>query len=660
METKLLPCLLLAGLLSACANTTNDTTSTPSATSDIQQADSMLALVGPYQVKHQAVELFFKKPAISNFQLSPNGKHISYLARNKQGRLQLFLKMDGQQDKQLTQVTSQNLDGYLWLDDAHLGYFQDNDGDENYQLNMVNVDTGEITNLTPFPSTRVANVRRIKNKPGKITFYMNKEDKRYFYPYSLDINTKRITPEFVRSDSLWGPIYDQDGFARVKSRWAPNDDKYEKMEYHYRNPGDMTFSKLITINKGDDFSIIHFNDATNEIFALTNHNSDKVRVVKFDMDTHQMATVFEHDDYDVLGAGFLPQDNELSWVYFAEGKGKLKPLSPTTKKLYQVIESKFSTHFTVNSITQDGKKAILANTDADIPVEYMLFDSETHNFTALGQATPWLKPEHLSEMHPVKFQSRDNLTIHGLLTLPHKKEKKNLPIIILPHGGPFGILNTWGYNPEVQMLAHQGYGVLQINYRGSGGYGKKFLTAGFNQFGTGSMQHDITDGVKWLIKQGIADPKRVMIYGASYGGYATLAGLAFTPDLYACGVNYVGISNLHTFLMNMDESWGMGREFWLENVGNPYTDIKKLREISPYYHVDKIKAPLFVAQGAQDPRVKQQESDQIVNALRKRGVEVKYMLKQDEGHGFHKEENQQHFYDEMIDFLASCPANNRI
>ncbi|MFO6422225.1 alpha/beta hydrolase family protein [Motilimonas sp. KMU-193] len=174
------------------------------------------------------------------------------------------------------------------------------------------------------------------------------------------------------------------------------------------------------------------------------------------------------------------------------------------------------------------------------------------------------------------------------------------------------------------------------------------------------MQHDITDGVEWLIEQGIADPKRVMIYGASYGGYATLAGLAFTPDLYACGVNYVGISNLHTFLMNMDESWGMGREFWLENVGNPYTDIKKLREISPYYHVDKIKAPLFVAQGAQDPRVKQQESDQIVNALRKRGVEVKYMLKQDEGHGFHKEENQQHFYDEMIDFLASCPVNNRI
>ena len=255
----------------------------------------------------------------------------------------------------------------------------------------------------------------------------------------------------------------------------------------------------------------------------------------------------------------------------------------------------------------------------------------------------------MAEMKPISYKSRDGLTINGYLTIPVNSNGKNLPVIINPHGGPWA-RDYWGFNSEVQFFANRGYAILQMNFRGSVGYGREFWESSFKQWGK-TMQDDITDGVNWLIKEGIADRDKIAIYGASYGGYATLAGLAFTPDLYACGVDYVGVSNIFTLLETLPPYWELGREMMYEMIGNPDTEKDLLKAASPLFHADKIKSPLFIAQGANDPRVKKSESDQIVEALKDRGIEVPYMVKDNEGHGFSNEENKFEFYQEMEKFL---------
>jgi dipeptidyl aminopeptidase/acylaminoacyl peptidase len=279
-----------------------------------------------------------------------------------------------------------------------------------------------------------------------------------------------------------------------------------------------------------------------------------------------------------------------------------------------------------------------------------LYEPSSGRLEKLAELSPWLNEAEMADVQPIRFTSRDGLTIHGYLALPRGARPVNLPILVNPHGGPWA-RDVWGFDPETQFLANRGVGVLQINFRGSTGYGKAFWEAGFKQWG-GKMQDDISDGVHWLVRQGIADPKRIAIYGASYGGYAALAGLAFTPDLYACGIDYVGVSNIFTLLETLPPYWELGRRMMYEMVGDPVKDRELLRQVSPVFHADRISAPLLVAQGANDPRVKKAESDQIVQALRQRGVAVEYIVKNNEGHGFHNEENRFDFYRRMESFLA--------
>ena len=280
---------------------------------------------------------------------------------------------------------------------------------------------------------------------------------------------------------------------------------------------------------------------------------------------------------------------------------------------------------------------------------YYLLDARARTLTHLFEISPWLDEQNMATMRPIRFSARDGLTIHGYLTLPPGSASKSLPLVVHPHGGPWA-RDRWGFDPELQFLANRGYAVLQVNFRSSAGFGRKFLEAGFGQWGL-SMQDDITDGVRWAIDEGIADPARIAIYGGSYGGYATLAGLTKTPDLYACGISYVGVSNLFTWIESIPPYWKPYLEMIHEMVGHPERDSEQFETTSPYFNADKIVAPLFVAQGANDPRVPKQESDQIVEALRSRKVEVTYMVKENEGHGFLNEENRFDFYREMERFL---------
>jgi dipeptidyl aminopeptidase/acylaminoacyl peptidase len=265
----------------------------------------------------------------------------------------------------------------------------------------------------------------------------------------------------------------------------------------------------------------------------------------------------------------------------------------------------------------------------------------------------------MAPMRPIRYESRDGLTIPGYLTLPAGAEPHGLPLVVHPHGGPWA-RDGWGFDPEVQFLASRGFAVLQMNFRSSAGFGREFLEAGFGQWGL-TMQDDITDGVRWAIEQGIAAPDRVAIFGGSYGGYATLSGLTKTPELYACGISYVGVSNLFTWIEAIPPYWKPYLEMIYEMVGHPEQDEDRLRSTSPFFNAERIRAPLFVAQGANDPRVRKQESDQIVAALRERGIDVEYLVKENEGHGFQNEENRFDFYRALERFLrrhlAEPPSN---
>ncbi|MCF6183618.1 MAG: S9 family peptidase, partial [Bacteroidales bacterium] len=270
----------------------------------------------------------------------------------------------------------------------------------------------------------------------------------------------------------------------------------------------------------------------------------------------------------------------------------------------------------------------------------------------ITDVSPWLDENEMANQLPIEYKSRDGLTIHGYLTLPKGytiETAKNLPVVVNPHGGPWA-RDSWGFNPELQFLANRGFAVLQMNFRGSTGYGRKFWEISFKKWGR-EMQDDVTDGTKWLINKGIANPNKIAIYGGSYGGYATLMGLVKEPDLYAAGVDYCGVSNLFTFMKTIPPYWKPMLEMMYEMVGNPVKDSVMLRQVSPVFHVDKIKAPLFIAQGANDPRVNKDESDQMVKAMRKRGLDVEYMVKKNEGHGFRNEENRFDFYRGMEAFL---------
>ena len=280
---------------------------------------------------------------------------------------------------------------------------------------------------------------------------------------------------------------------------------------------------------------------------------------------------------------------------------------------------------------------------------YYLFDRKDNSILKLSDLSPWIKPEQMAPMTAIKFKARDGIEINGYITLPVGVDAKNLPLVVIPHGGP-SARDTWGFDSEVQFLANRGIAVLQVNFRGSTGYGKAFWQAGFKQWGR-KMQDDVTDGVLWAVNEGFADRSRLAIYGGSYGGYSALAGAAFTPDLYACAVSYVGPSNIFTMLETIPPYWKPFIEMEYEMIGDPVKDKEMLREVSPVFHASNIRIPLFVAQGANDPRVNKDESDQIVEAVRKAGKDVVYMVKDNEGHGFHNEENRFDFYRELEAFF---------
>jgi dipeptidyl aminopeptidase/acylaminoacyl peptidase len=601
---------------------------------------------GPIPLKIP-VRDFFKNPESRGYLLSPDGKTLSYLAP-WESRMNIWIRPTvGGEAKRITSEKDRDIREYFWKGNGFVIYAQDNKGDENFHLFRVDLKTREIKDLTPFPKVRADLIDDLEdNSETDILVQHNKRNAELFDAYRINVATGEMKMAAENPGHVDHWVTDHKG--RIL---AATETDGVNATLLTRPDENAPFKKVLTTNFREHLGVQFFTFDNKELYAASNIGRDKQAIVKIDSATgNETGMIYQNPEVDVDALAFSKKRKVLTYVSYTTWKEERKYLDPRTEKMFTTVEQKLP-GYQIDGVgnDHDEDQFIMSATSDRTPGSRYLFNVKSSELTKLAEVAPWLKENQLAPMRPIEYKSRDGLTIHGYLTLPVGRESKNLPVVVNPHGGPW-YRDSWDYNPEVQFLANRGYAVLQMNFRGSTGYGRKFWEASFKQWGK-KMQDDITDGVQWLIKEGIADPKRIAIYGGSYGGYATLAGVTFTPDLYAAAVDYVGVANLFTFMKTIPPYWKPFLDMFHEMVGDPEKDKELFSAESPVMHADKIKTSLFIAQGAQDPRVNKAESDQMVEALRKRGVDVEYMVKDNEGHGFHNEENKFAFYEAMEKFL---------
>ena len=592
------------------------------------------------------MEDFFRKPEKSSFKISPNGNRIAYMKPWKTRMNVYVMDIKTNDETRLTSSEERGIYGFAWLTDERIGYIKDDGGDENMHFYAINIDGTNELDLTPFENVQARIIDDLEDDPNHIIIGLNKRNPQIHDPYRANVNNGTMEMIAENPGNISGWMTDHDGKLRV----AVTSDGVNTSVL-YRDSESENFNAILTTDFKVSVSPLFFTFDNKNLYVASNRGRDKSAIFEFNIDNAEEGKlIFEHDKVDVGGLMYSKKRKILTGVNYTVAKGETVFFDDWREGIQQKLESQLPGYEVgITSFSKDETKAIIVTYSDRSRGTYYHYDVEKNKLTDLGKISPWLNENHMAEMIPIKYKSRDGLTIHGYLTLPVGIDGKNLPVVVNPHGGPWA-RDTWGYRSEIQFLANRGFAVFQMNFRGSTGYGREFWEISFKEWGK-SMQDDITDGVNWLIDEGIADPDRIAIYGASYGGYATLAGLTFSPDLYACGVDYVGVSSLFTFMETIPPYWELYRSMLYEMVGHPEKDKELLASSSPLLHVDKIKVPLFIAQGANDPRVKKSESDQIVEALKARGIDVPYMVKENEGHGFYNQENNFDFYREMEKFL---------
>ncbi len=604
-------------------------------------------------------ELFFGDPEISGAQISPDGQYLTFLKQYNKIRNIWIKKINEpfENARPITADTKRPVTNYFWSEDSRfILYSQDKDGDENYRVYAVNpFEEGDLVppakNLTPFENVRAIIIDVPKKTPDEIIVGLNDRDPSLHDVYRINIITGERKLLYENKENIAGWETDLDGNIRLAIRQT-EDGGTEILELKNNK-----LIKIYEVEFEETAAPLRFTKDGNAFYLMTNKgkNRDKIQLELFDLKTEKSKLIDKDpiDEVDFAGALFSDITNELLMTYYIGEKLRIYPKEKNFKRDFETLLKQIPEgNIGFQSISKD-ENLWLVSVSSDVdPGSVYLFDRQTGKAELVYKSRPNLPSEWLSPMKPIKYTARDGMNIYGYLTIPNGLEPKNLPVVMLIHGGPWA-RDIWGYNPIAQFLANRGYAVFQPNFRGSTGYGKKYLNAGNKQWGTGAMQHDITDAVYYLIKEGIADPKRVAIAGGSYGGYATLAGLAFTPDLYACGFDIVGPSNIITLLNSIPPYWKPVQKIFTLRVGdkdNP-EERKMLETQSPLNSATNIKAPLYVVQGANDPRVKKAESDQIVTALRDLGRNVEYMVAPDEGHGFVNELNRLAMFTAMEKFF---------
>ncbi|HEX3092446.1 MAG TPA: alpha/beta fold hydrolase [Candidatus Angelobacter sp.] len=589
-------------------------------------------------------ELIFGNPEIAAPQLSPDGKYLAFLKPWKDTRNVYVKGVDEpfSAARLLTTESKRPIAGYFWTHDSkYILFVKDNDGDENYNVYAVDpaakpapgADAPASRDMTGLKGVRVQLVEVPKNDPDTIYIGLNDRDKAWHDLYKLKISTGEKTLVRKNTERISGWVFDRQGNLRLAERSAENGDT----EILRVDPD--KFTKIYSCSVFEQCNIVRFHKDGKRAYMATNKGPDMDLAALALIDPETGKTEIVESDplkrVDFTGAIFSEVTDELALTQYLDDHLRRYFKDKDIEAGFQWLRAKFpGKEVGRASWTKDEQTWVVGvNSDTE-PGETYLFDRKTHKLALQYRVREKLPREALAEMKVVHYKSSDGLEIPAYLTLPKGIPAKNLPTIIFPHGGPWG-RDVWGYNPYAQFFANRGYAVLSMNFRGSAGYGKKFIDAGNNEWGK-KMQDDVTWGEKYLVAEGISDPKRIGIFGGSYGGYATLAGVAFTPDVYAAAVDLFGPSNLITLLDSIPPYWESGRQMFYQRMGNPTTPEGKalLVERSPLTSASKIKTPLMIAQGANDPRVNHAESEQIVVALRDRGFPVEYLLIPDEGHGF--------------------------
>jgi dipeptidyl aminopeptidase/acylaminoacyl peptidase len=605
-------------------------------------------------------ELFFGDPEISGAQISPNGRFISFLKPFK-GVRNIWVKERSEpfeKGRPITADTTRPVMAYFWsIDSKYVLYVQDKGGDENYRIYAVDpTASGDpvppARDLTPLEKVRAMIYDVPRKTPNEILIGLNDRRADLHDVYRLNLTTGERTLIRKNDENVAGWLDDLDGNLRLGLRVTPSGGtEILKLDKD-------SLTSIYEVTADESCGPLRFTPDGKKFYLETNKGDalDKIQLQLYDVATGKTTLVDKDpmNQVDFAGALFSDVTNDLLATYYVGDKMRLYPKEKKFAEDYARLRKELPDgEISLGNMTEDENLwVVVVSSDVD-PGSRYLFDRRTGKAELLYRARPDLPSKDLAPMEPVSYKARDGLTIPAYLVLPKGIPGKNLPTVMLIHGGPW-YRDSWGYNPEAQFLANRGYAVLMPNFRGSTGYGKEFLNAGNKQWGTGYMQHDITDGVKYLIAKGIADPKRVGIYGGSYGGYATLAGLVFTPDLYAAGVDYVGPSNIITLLSTIPPYWAPIKKIFDVRVGdmNSPEDKKRLEEESPLNSAKNIRVPLLVVQGANDPRVKKAESDRIVIAVRDQGKPVEYLVAPDEGHGFAGRDNRMAFYTAQERFLA--------
>ena len=590
-------------------------------------------------------------PSKANPRISPDGTKLAYIAPSKEGVLNVWVKTVGKDDDQMvTKDTHRGIRSQFWAEDGkHLLYIQDVGGDENWHVYAVDLAAQVTRDLTPFQGIRAQGIMTDKKFPNEILVGLNLRDRQAFDQYRVDLTTGAVVMDTQNPGDVLGWVTDPEFQIRGAVASNPTD---ASTILRVRDTKAAPWREIASWPFGEDGGPVDFTADGKALLVQTTMGSDTSRLVKMDAATgKELETIAQNPKSDLGSVLIQPDRHVVQAVEFEYLKPEWTVMDPSIKADFEALAKVHPGVFYVNDRDREDKRWVVLYSVEDGPAAFYLYNRDAKKADFLFVTRPELEKYTLAKTEPVVIKSRDGMDLVSYLTLPVGLEPKNLPLVLNVHGGPWG-RDSFGFNPENQWLANRGYAVLQVNFRASTGFGKKFLNAGNKEWGTGKMQDDLTDAVKWAVAKGYADPKKVAIYGGSYGGYATLAGLVFTPELYCCGVDIVGPSNIKTLMGSIPPYWAPMKKQMIMRIGDVETDEGFNKKISPLFHADKVRVPLIIAQGANDPRVNIREAAQMVEAMRANKIPVTYVVYTDEGHGFARPDNRLDFYGRVDEFLA--------
>ena len=589
--------------------------------------------------------VLFGNPEKASPAISADGKLLAYLAPAN-GVLSIWVRTIGENDDRVVATDpSRPIRNVVWQPDSkHVLYEQDKGGNENFHVYQTNIATKSTRDLTPFGDKVRSDIEAVDPRyPNAMLVTSNKRDPNVFDVYRIDLRTGNATLDTQNPGTVGG--WAEDNNLVVRGALQNNADGSSTILVRL-NPS-APWRTLLKASADDQIAPVAFSPDNRSLYVSSSVGTNSSQLLLYNLGNDQFSVVASDPTYDVGAPLVDEKTRKLAAVAFQRDRTEWQVLDPSYRSDFDALAKLHGGDIGFLSSTANGRRLIVAYLVDNGPVSYYSYDRVTKRGTFLFVSRPALLKYQLASMQPISYKAADGLTIHGYLTLPVGVEPRNLPTVLFVHGGPWA-RDTWGYSSWVQWLANRGYAVLQVNFRGSTGYGKSFLNAGNRQW-AGTMHQDLIDAKNWAVAQGYADPAKVAIAGGSYGGYAVLAGVTFSPDAFVAGVDIVGPSNLNTLLQSIPPYWSTVRATFALRMGDT---TEFLNSQSPLFKADQIKVPLLIGQGKNDPRVNERESDQIVAAMRKNNEPVEYIVFPDEGHGFARPENNKRFNAAVEAFLG--------